>query len=101
MIILRTIVSAIGRALAQFLAFWAYGDAKKKQGAAEASAEMFKQELTETLSKLQAGTVAVKSARDQMAAGVTPQDIVKANALVWKNRNPKPQTRPTNTGFRP
>ena len=100
MSILRTIVSAIGRALAQFLAFWAYGDAKKKQGAAEASAEVFKQELTETLSKLQAGTVAVKSARDQIAAGESPDDIVKANALVWKKRKLKPQPRPTNTGFR-
>ena len=85
MSILRTIVSAIGRALAQFLAFWAYGDAKKKQGAAEASAEVFKQELTETLSKLQAGTVAVKSARDQMAAGVSPQEIIDQNAAKWEN----------------
>ena len=79
MSILRAIASAIGRALAQLLAFWAYGDAKKKQGAAEASAEVFKQELTETISKLQAGTVAVKSARDQIAAGVTPQEIIDQN----------------------
>ena len=100
MSILRAIVNAIGRALAQFLAFWAYGDAKKKQGAAEASAEVFRQELTETVIRLSRGTEAVTAARDQIAAGESPDDIVKANALVWKKRKLKPQPRPTNTGFR-
>ena len=97
MSILRAIASAIGRALAQFLAFWAYGDAKKKQGAAEASAEVFKQELTETVSRLRKGTEAATAARDQIITGVSPDEIVRLNNAMWDDGKPKLKGR----GFRP
>lgn len=68
---------------------WAIIHGAKKQGAAEANAETAERQVDETVNRVKAGTSAVKSARDQVAAGKSPAEIKKANDAAWAKRGKK------------